>query len=254
MKNIDRWDEALPAAVFAYNTTEHSATGFTPQYLTFAQEARIPSAIVIGPPERENPASLASRQVHELARAFETAREELGMSQRRMKDRYDNGAAERIFHPGDRVRVRLVNLNIKPGAKLKSKWSRQKEVVKVHGPVVYVRDPYTQLDHPYHMDRLVKSAVEEDPDREDSDPDYDPDETGPLLGPGKTGQEDSVAAEEKSTGEKAGGSADISISNSEPPGEDRSAPQEEQKDSVRRGTRKKKVRQDSMYEYGTSDI
>jgi hypothetical protein len=255
MRNIDRWDEALQAAVFAYNTTEHSATGFTPQYLTFAQEARIPSAIVIGPPEQENPASLASRQVHELARAFETAREVLGQTQRRMKDRYDNGAAERIFRPGDRVRVRLVNLNVKPGAKLKSKWSRQKEVVRVQGPVVYVRDPYTQLEHPYHMDRLVKSAIEEDPDRPDSDPDYDPEEVKILPGSGKTGQEDSVAAEKEiSTEVEMGQSIDTPVENLELPQRDRSAPQKEQRDSVRRGTRYKRDRKDSMYEYDLCDI
>ncbi len=39
-KNLEIWDSVLPMAVFAYNSTIHSATGFTTFYLMFGEEAR----------------------------------------------------------------------------------------------------------------------------------------------------------------------------------------------------------------------
>ena len=40
------WDMAVPAAVFAYNTTVHSSTGFTPFCIMYGTEARIPGEMV----------------------------------------------------------------------------------------------------------------------------------------------------------------------------------------------------------------
>ena len=93
-----------------------------------------------------------------------------------MKDKYDSGVAERIFLPGEKVRIRLANLNILPGSKLKSKWSKVREVVRVKGPVVHVLAPRTGTIQPIHADRIIKSNLESDPTQADSDPDpdYDP--------------------------------------------------------------------------------
>ena len=47
------WDEKLPAVAFAYRTSEHEATGFTPFYLMHGREAQIPADLVYGPPQGE---------------------------------------------------------------------------------------------------------------------------------------------------------------------------------------------------------
>ncbi len=94
-----------------------------------------------------------------------------------MKDNYDVGAAVRIFQPGDKVRVRLVKLNIEPGAKLKSKWSSLRTVVRVKGLKVYMEDPVTRTVQSLHLDSVGKSGILEEPDDSDPDPDYDPDAT-----------------------------------------------------------------------------
>ncbi len=41
-KDLEKWDSVLPMAVFAYNSTLHTATGFTPFSLMFGEEARFP--------------------------------------------------------------------------------------------------------------------------------------------------------------------------------------------------------------------
>ncbi len=46
--------------------------------------------------------------------------------------------------------------------------------MKVKGVVVYVSDPRTHTAHPLHMDQLCKSGMVDEPDKEDADPDFEP--------------------------------------------------------------------------------
>ena len=46
--NYDDWDQLLPFAMFAYNTSVHEATNFTPYELVFGRVARIPSSFLQG--------------------------------------------------------------------------------------------------------------------------------------------------------------------------------------------------------------
>ena len=50
----------LSEGMFAYNTSVHSTTVFTPYFLMFGVEARVPSEILVGLPEMERtPAAYA---------------------------------------------------------------------------------------------------------------------------------------------------------------------------------------------------
>jgi hypothetical protein len=44
------WDAWVPFATYVYNTTQHSATGYTPFELMFGRPSTLPSAVK-GPPE-----------------------------------------------------------------------------------------------------------------------------------------------------------------------------------------------------------
>ena len=46
----DEWDEALPATLLAVRTSVNCTTGFTPFYLEYGREARLPVDMVAGPP------------------------------------------------------------------------------------------------------------------------------------------------------------------------------------------------------------
>ena len=57
---LEEWDAVLSEVMFAYNASVHRTTGFTPIFLMFGVEARIPSEILVGLPEIErNPAAYA---------------------------------------------------------------------------------------------------------------------------------------------------------------------------------------------------
>ena len=120
-ENLNDWNSNLPQLVFAYNTSVHSATGFTPFFLMFGEEARIPCQILFGKSlekPSETPASFALAQCRKLENSFAVSREILQNSQKRMKDYYDNGIYVRIFKPGDKVRIKL-KIRPKSATKLK---------------------------------------------------------------------------------------------------------------------------------------
>ena len=47
-----KWDTYLPYIMFAYRSSIHSTTGFTPNKLLFGREVRLPMHIVIGDPNQ----------------------------------------------------------------------------------------------------------------------------------------------------------------------------------------------------------
>ena len=68
------WDIAIHEVMFSYNTTVHSATGYTPQFLMFGEEARMPSEVIVGLPASElTPFAYAFQRYRNLSIAYEAA-------------------------------------------------------------------------------------------------------------------------------------------------------------------------------------
>ena len=133
--------------VFSYNTSVHSSTAFTLQFLTVGAEVRLPADLELGASDPDALEQLANVQdchgstagLHTLFKSFpnlhsvfESVRTNLESFHQREKDRYDLGAVERVFHPGDMVKIRLKSRQPGP-SKFKSDWSGPHQVVRVRG-------------------------------------------------------------------------------------------------------------------------
>ena len=148
------WDLYLYFVVISYNTSIHSSTGFTPKFLTFGAEARLPADLVFGASDPDALESLSNNQdghgrsaglqllfksFSNLHTVFASVRLNLEFVHSRDKDRYDLGTVERVFHPGDTVKIRLQSRHPRL-SKFKSELSGPHEVVRVRGVVVTVRE------------------------------------------------------------------------------------------------------------------
>ena len=97
-----------------YNLSIYSSTGFTPFFLTFGSEARLPSDIVFGFPAPAvknvrvsgqfsgTPLTLLLKSFSIISQSFASVRENLYSFHQRKKDIYYLGAIERVFMPGER--------------------------------------------------------------------------------------------------------------------------------------------------------
>ena len=96
------WEEALPKVCIAYNTTIHSTTGYSPFYLMYGREPRLPIDIVYGT-QSPSPDNFV-RQSHKLMeQAYHRVREHLSAGHQRQKDIYDKRVHGDPYQEGDIV-------------------------------------------------------------------------------------------------------------------------------------------------------
>jgi transposase InsO family protein len=97
------WDEWVQFAMFTYNMTEHSATGYTTSELVFGHKFTLPSALKDTPGPQYNYDDYASELKSRLQTADQMAKENLISSKTKSKDYYDQKTETFGFHVGDRV-------------------------------------------------------------------------------------------------------------------------------------------------------
>ena len=107
--------------MFAYNTSVHSTTRFTPYFFIFGVEARVPSESLLGLLESvRRPAASSIQQYQKLGVEYEAAGESAYNAAKRAMDYYDMGVIQKQFNVVDNVRIRIAPLN-RPATKLHSK-------------------------------------------------------------------------------------------------------------------------------------
>ena len=104
-ENQRDWHEKLPYVMAAYRATEHSRTGFSPNYLFVGREARAPVDLTLTTEviDDQSPAEYVVRQRRRIQEAYEYVREFSGKMAMQRKRRYDLRVLPKKFERGDWV-------------------------------------------------------------------------------------------------------------------------------------------------------
>ena len=108
--NPERWDEALPIACMAFNSTIHTATGFEPNLLWLGRNIYLPVDRMMPPDPDVHPQPVheyARKLVEDIRANFATARLRLNKAATVMKKYYDRTAHLRDYKVGDAVKLRV---------------------------------------------------------------------------------------------------------------------------------------------------
>lgn len=167
-EHSEDWEDHLPKVCFAYNTSEHSSTGFTPFHLMYGRQARMPLDIIYGlPPGKvESHCQYASSLRHSLENAYQLARINTKGAARRQKEHFNLKVHGKPYVTGDFVW--LCNPVIPKGTsrKLHSPWKGPYKVIKRISDIVYrIQDTQgRKKKQVVHFDRLKPYyADREDP-------------------------------------------------------------------------------------------
>ena len=164
------WKSVLPKLSFAYNSTVHASTGFTPFFMMFGRESRLPIDEVFEEVQMEQEGRLRCQSHQQfvdewkksMQEVFKVAKEKNVKSQAYNKGKYDGKVREVGIEEGDRVLVK--NLRERGGTgKLRSAWEHQIfEVVRQQGdlPVYHVRNLDKARDvRVLHRNHLMKCEL-----------------------------------------------------------------------------------------------
>ncbi|XP_058494566.1 uncharacterized protein LOC131465683 [Solea solea] len=120
-----QWSKHIGYLVHAYNSTKCDATGYSPYFLMFGREARLPIDLCFGTSPDGKADGCHSRYVaklkDDLQSAYKLASDEAYKTHQRNKRSYDKRVGFQNLDIGDRVL--LSNLGLKGKHKLESRWS-----------------------------------------------------------------------------------------------------------------------------------
>lgn len=127
-----KWSQSISQLVHVYNCTKNETTGYSPYYLLFGREARLPVDIQFGT-SSEGESGLKHHQYVEgvkkdLQHAYQLAMENSLKTQQRNKRLYDRRVKHQILEKGDRVLIK--NLALTGKHKLMDRWNSLPYIVQ----------------------------------------------------------------------------------------------------------------------------
>ncbi|QRV96541.1 Retrovirus-related Pol polyprotein from transposon [Ceratobasidium sp. AG-Ba] len=170
--SMDNWSDLLNDFSFAYNTMEHTSTGFTPSYLLLGFEPLRPSDLLastsksITRPTVEDPKAVNFAEMMQAIRS--QAQDALKLAQAHMEDQYNKNHSYLDLQEGDLVMLNPHSLNLLrsqkgKGRKLQMKYDGPFEVLeklsdvtyRIRIPASYKIHPVVNIAHlePYHRDK-----------------------------------------------------------------------------------------------------
>ena len=126
------WEDQIRKVCMAYNTSVHSSTGYTPFYLMFGREARLPIDLMYGTGNNKDmPITEYANQLKKgLEDAYSCAREKLGASHERQKEHYDKRIHGQPFTDGDLVWLHSTVIPPGQSKKLHHPWTGPYKIIE----------------------------------------------------------------------------------------------------------------------------
>jgi len=158
------WDDLLQASVFAYNTSIHSSTGFTPFEMVHGFIPTMPVGVDLIIPKGSQTASEWVKTIHDQARIIQEAGLQRQIRRARTQEKqYNKNKKMKMIKVGDLVRINM-GQSINPQTKkLARMWKGPFTVLKRCGPVsfrVIDKEGY-ELPDAVHINRMMKISEDE---------------------------------------------------------------------------------------------
>ena len=133
------WQEHIRPVCMAYNTSVQSTTGYTPFYLMFGREAKIPADIMFGTNtvSEQSPNEYAANLRSRLCASYDHVRKNLGTGHKRQKEFYDQRVHGEPYKEGDLVWLRSPVVPRGKSKKFHHPWTGPFKVIKCLSEVTY---------------------------------------------------------------------------------------------------------------------
>jgi hypothetical protein len=126
------WNNWLPYATFVFNTTPHTATGYTPHELLFGRKPNIPGMLQKDPPETQYTYDNYVKELQSrLQSSYQMARTNLEIQKERSKEYYDRNINTPLFAIGDKVLLHDEKVRRGRSAKLSQPYIGPYEIVDI---------------------------------------------------------------------------------------------------------------------------
>ena len=133
------WEQHIRKVCMAYNSSVHASTGYTPFYLMFGRQARLPLDVMYGTPGPtvQSPSEHASALKQQMTAAFTLVRRHQIAKHKRQKDFYDQKVHGKPYEPGSVVWLYSPFVGRGKSRKLHHPWSGPYKVVKKLSEATY---------------------------------------------------------------------------------------------------------------------
>ena len=135
------WDKHLQKALFAYRTSLHESTGYSPYFVNFGRSPVLPVDVMLGHFDSERNDGSIPQYIKEvrktLKNAYDVIRVNLDAAQKKRKDVKDKHCSETNFRIGDRVWLFNPAVRVGQAKKFSSRWRGPYTVIDRVSPVNY---------------------------------------------------------------------------------------------------------------------
>jgi hypothetical protein len=125
------WDDWVPYAMYVYNTTVHSATGYTPFELVYGFQSTLPSTLHETPNPQYSYDDYVLELKGRLQTAHEVARQKLITAKEKSKEYFDKRSNKVTLNIGDKVLLYDETVRRGRSKKLNRQWIGPYEVIGI---------------------------------------------------------------------------------------------------------------------------